>query len=581
MNRSNKLKIAIPFVILLIVMAVTLNYRSAFEKKNNMPYKTFIQEVDKGNVAEVYVSTKENIKVKMKDGKILYTQNPRTDNFKELLLLKGIDVHEGDGVNPIEAVPLSIVFFSSISLAVYFIVKGRRGNSGAFKLASIDTTPEKNTGIKFCDIAGNEEAKENIKELVDFIKNPEKYTHYNARMPRGVILYGPPGTGKTLMAKALAAEAGVPFYAVNGSDFVQIYVGVGAGRIRDLFKKAREKGKAVIFIDEIDAIGKKRSNRADGGSDERDQTLNALLSEMSGFKENQGIIVLAATNRLDTLDEALLRPGRFDRHIEVGLPDVRARHRILKLYAENKPMASDVNLEKIAHMTVYFSGAKLENLMNEAAIIAARNESSYITMEHLDKAYGIVMAGDEKKDRSYLKDSDRAITAYHEAGHALVSKLVSPENIVRKVTIIPSTKGAGGYTLNIPPDRMYNTKQQLLNRIKVGLGGRAAEEIIFGKDNITTGAFGDIENVTNVLVAMIKNYGMFESTGLLNYTLLANEGLLNPTDIMKLCSDTIQNLYDEVKELLILNKDKLDRITEALLDKETIFDDEIDELFAA
>jgi cell division protease FtsH len=383
------------------------------------------------------------------------------------------------------------------------------------------------------------------------------------------------------MAKALASEAGVPFYAVNGSDFVQIYVGIGAGRIRDLFKKAREKGKAVIFIDEIDAIGKKRDGKVDGGSDERDQTLNALLAEMSGFNENQGIIVMAATNRLDVLDDALLRPGRFDRHLEVGLPDINARHQILRLHSEGKPLSSDVDLYKIAQMTVYFSGAKLEYLMNEAAIIAAQTDSEYITMEMIDKAYGIVLAGAEKKDRSYITDYDRKNTAYHEAGHALISKLVCPENIVSKVTIIPSTKGAGGYNLNIPPDRMYKTKKHLFDEIKIALGGRAAEEIIFGKENITTGAYGDIQHVTKIIVAMAKAYGMFEDTGLLNYDILDSNSLTNPNDIIKLCNNTLTNLYDEVLTLIKDNIQHLESITNALLQRETIYEEDINELIAS
>lgn len=576
MNRTSKIKITIPLIALIIIALVTFNYRTTLKRKNRIPYKSFIQEIEKGNVTDVYISNNELLKVRLKDNSTVYTENPRTIDFKEKLLINGINAHEGEVVNPMEAIPLSILMLSLVSLAVYYITKGSRGKSGAFKLTNIDISAEKNTGICFENIAGNDETKESIKELVDFIKNPKKYSKFNARMPRGIILYGPPGTGKTLMARALASEAGVPFFAVNGSDFVQIYVGVGAGRIRDLFKKAREKEKAVIFIDEIDAIGKKRASRADGGSDERDQTLNALLSEMSGFKENQGIIVLAATNRLDVLDDALLRPGRFDRHIEVGLPDVNARHKILKLYAKDKPLASDIDLYKIAQMTVYFSGAKLENLMNEAALLAVKENFEYITMENIDRAYGIVMAGAEKKDRSHILESDKILTAYHEAGHALVSRLVSPENIVRKITIIPSTKGAGGYTLNIPPDRMYNTKHQLLNRIKVGLGGRAAEEILFGIDNITTGAYGDIKNVTEIIISMIKHYGMFENTGLVNYDMLLDEGLSSASDLSKICNNVISKLYEEVKLILIKNKDKLDSLAHALIEKETIYDDELD-----
>lgn len=581
MNKINKKSLIIPFVLVLILSMFFIGYKTSFNKKKTMPYKSFITKVNEGNVSEVFISNSEQMKVILRDNSVFFTENPRSLNLKESLLLKGVKVNEGEVVNPYEAIPLVIFFVGMISAAVYFGVTANKRKGGAFKLSSINVESQHNTGLSFENIAGNLEAKESIKELVDFIKNPDKYSKYNARMPRGVILYGPPGTGKTLMAKALASESEVPFYAVNGSDFVQIYVGVGAGRIRDLFKKAREKGKAVIFIDEIDAIGKKRDSKADGGSDERDQTLNALLAEMSGFKESQGIIVVAATNRLDVLDEALLRPGRFDRHIEVGLPDVNARHEILKLHGREKPLSADADLFKIAQMTVYFSGAKLENLMNEAAILAARENSEFITMEQIDKAYGIVIAGFEKKDRSYIKENDKLITAYHEAGHAVVAKLVSPETNVRKVTIIPSTKGAGGYTLNIPPDRLYQTKTHLFNHIKIGLGGRAAEEIVFGKDHITTGASGDIENVTSTLLAMIKHYGMFENTGLLNYDVLNYEGISHSEEIVKLCNETISKLYMEVKELLLNNKDILDTMTNVLIEKETIYDEEIDKIVAA
>ena len=579
MKKLNKKYLLILFAVLLLTGGIYLNHLISDNNNKVIPYTTFIKQINSRNITDVYISSDEKMKVKLKDSSVVYTENPRTENLKEQLLLKGINVHEDNGTSSYETIPLSIFFIFMISSAIYFISKNSKVKGGAFKLSSIDAESLTDTGITFSDIAGNEEAKESIKELTDFIINPDKYSKYNAKMPRGVILYGSPGTGKTLMAKALAKEAGVPFYAVNGSDFIQIYVGVGAGRIRDLFRKAREKGKAVIFIDEIDAIGKRRSRGADGGSDERDQTLNALLSEMSGFKESQGIIVMAATNRIDVLDEALLRPGRFDRHIEVGLPDVNARYEILKLHSAKKPLADDVDLFKVAKMTVYFSGAKLENLMNEAAILAAREEKESITMEHIDKAYGNVLAGSEKKDRSFIKEIDRKITAYHEAGHALVTRIVSPGNLVRKVTIIPSTKGAGGYTLNIPEDRMYNTKADLLNSIKIALGGRASEEILFGKDNITTGAYGDIQKATETLVSMVKHYGMFADTGLLNYGVLENEGISNSTDIFKLCSSEIKRLYDEVIVLLKDNYDKLDKIAEMLLEKETIYDDDLDKIF--
>jgi cell division protease FtsH len=578
MKKINKVNIILPLVLLVILSITFISYKTSTKVIPTISYKDFLVQMNKGTITDVYLSDKETMKIKAKNGKVSYTENPRSLTLKESLLLKGINVHEGDTSSLVDAIPVAGFFIIVLAFAAFAIIRGKNGKGSAFKLSTIDVIPEDSNSINFNNIAGNSELKDSIKELVDFIKKPEKYYKYSARMPRGVILYGPPGTGKTLMAKALASEANVPFYAVSGSDFVQVYVGVGAGRIRDLFKKAREKGKAVIFIDEIDAIGKKRDGKADGGSDERDQTLNALLAEMSGFNENDGIIVLAATNRLDVLDEALLRPGRFDRHLEVGLPDINARHQILKLHSADKPIAPDVDLFKVAQMTVYFSGAKLEYLMNEAAILAAQLESEYITMENIDKSYGIVLAGAEKKDRSYITELDRKNTAYHEAGHALVSKLLCPENIVSKITIIPSTKGAGGYTLNIPPDRMYQTKTNLINDIKIALGGRAAEEIIFGKDNITTGAYGDLQQVTKIILAMVKGYGMFEDTGLLNYEILDNHGLTNPTEIIKFCNGALINFYNDVIELLTKNIDILERLTSTLLLKETIYDEDVIEI---
>jgi cell division protease FtsH len=580
MKKLNKRNIIIPIVLLVILSITFITYKTSIKMDPSIPYKKFITDVNKGIITDVYISDKENMKITYKDGKSDYTENPRTINLKETLLLKGINVHEGGDSNPLDAIPLIAFFIIMISVLVFTITKGRGSKGSAFKLSTIDVTPEENTSISFNDIAGNLELKESIKELVDFLKSPDKYSKYDARMPRGVILYGPPGTGKTLMAKALASEAKVPFYAVNGSEFVQVYVGIGAGRIRDLFKKAREKGKAVIFIDEIDAIGKKRDGKLDGGSDERDQTLNALLAEMSGFNQNEGIIVLAATNRMDVLDEALLRPGRFDRHLEVGLPDINARHQILKLHSDNKPISSDVDLFKVAQMTVYFSGAKLEHLMNEAAILAAQADSEFITMEQIDKSYSTVLAGAEKKDKSYITEEDRKITAYHEAGHALVSKLVCPENIVRKITIIPSTKGAGGYTLNIPPERMYKTKRHLFDDIKIALGGRAAEEVTYGKENITTGAYGDLQQITKIILAMVKGYGMFDVTGLLNYEILDNQSMTNSTEIINFCNNILSTVYSEVIELLSSNLDKLESVSNALLNKETIYDDELNEILA-
>ena len=432
--------------------------------------------------------------------------------------------------------------------------------------------------MNFSSIAGNEEAKDSVQELVDFIKNPEKYARYGARLPRGVIFYGSPGTGKTLMAKAVAGESDVPFIAVSGSDFVQVYVGVGASRIRDLFKRARSYGKCVIFIDEIDALGKKRDGGVDGGgNDERDQTLNALLSEMSGFQDNEGIVVIAATNRLDTLDEALLRPGRFDRHIEIQLPDIKSRLRILELHSKNKPLDKEVDLEKVAKQTVYFSGAKLENLLNEAAILAARRSSESIQTQDIDKAFYTIIAGAEKKDRSAISEQDRRVTAYHEAGHALVTRLTAPENKVTRITIIPSTKGAGGFSMNIPPDRMYYKKKDMEASIKIALAGRAAEELIFGEENITTGASNDLEKATGTLLNMIRRFGMNAKSGLLNYDVLYNNGFREvQEEVLDECRTRMDELYEEVKELLLKNKRVLEAVAESLLTHETLEEKDLD-----
>lgn len=431
---------------------------------------------------------------------------------------------------------------------------------------------ESNNVLLFKDVAGNFEAKESVEDIVDFIKNPTKYSQYGARMPKGVIFYGPPGTGKTLMAKAIAGEAGVPFYAVSGSDFVQMYVGVGAGRIRSLFKKARKCGKAVIFIDEIDAIGKKRSGNGTGSSDERDQTLNALLTEMSGFSSESGIIVIAATNRIDTIDEALLRPGRFDRHIEIGLPDMNARKSILNFCAKNKPLSKNIDINDYAKRTVYFSGAMLENFLNEASIIAAKKGNGEISTEDLEKAYYTIIAGSEKKDKSTLRELDRNITAFHEAGHALITKLVTPENTVSKITIIPSTKGAGGFCINIPPEKMFYTKKELRCQVMVNLAGRVSEEIIFGEDNITTGASNDIEKCVSIVKDYILKYGMGNGFKF---------GDHKDTNIIAECSELIQTLYNETKVLLNENIDYLNKIANELIEKESLNEEELNLILAS
>ncbi len=351
-----------------------------------------------------------------------------------------------------------------------------------------------------------------------------------------------------------------------------MYVGVGAARIRELFKKARESGKAVIFIDEIDAIGKRRSASPTGGNDERDQTLNALLTEMSGFSGKDGIVVIAATNRIEILDEALLRPGRFDRQVEISLPDVAGREKILQIHAKDKPLASDVDINRLAVQTVYFSGAMLENLLNEAAIIAAKKEQDVIDQEDIEKAYYTVIAGSEKKDRSNIREKDRKVTAYHEAGHALVTKLVAPENKIPKITIIPSTKGAGGFCVNIPEDKMYHTKKEIQAQVMISYGGRAAEEMIFGAEYITTGASNDIEKATTLIKDSVEKYGMGKNgDSLLNMGMFSEE----KKSVYDECAQIAEMLYTETKRILASNQEKLEMIAVQLLEKETLDDTDL------
>jgi cell division protease FtsH len=580
MNKNKKRYFYIPMLTALLSLVLLIIFNLDNKTDNYKLYVDFLKDASSSSISTVYVTNAPKIKVKLNNGQLYETDNPRTDNFKEELLKQGIKVSETAPFTPKEAIP-TVLFTASLVFMAVMAVKSSKIPSKSLKgVDALDVTAVSNSAFNFDSVAGNEEAKESVKDIVDFLKNPEKYNAYGARMPRGIMLYGEPGTGKTLLAKAVAGEANVPFYAISGSDFVQVYVGVGASRVRQLFKKAKAHGKAVIFIDEIDAIGKKRDGgKSGGGSEEKDQTLNALLTEMSGFNEKEGIVVIAATNRLDTLDPALLRPGRFDRHIEITLPDVAAREKILALHLKNKP-TKDIDIHEWAQKTSYFSGAKLESLVNEAAILAAKEDNKVIENIHLDKAYSIVLAGYDKINRDHIKDKDRKITAYHEAGHALLTLKVLPDDKLSKVTIIPTSKGAGGYTLSIPEDKLYQNKDYLKRRMMVLLAGRAAEEIIFGKDFITTGAYNDFQQTTRMVSAMVTQYGMGETLGLLNLEELSHLNYSNTEDIVNECKVTINSLYDEVKKIIIDNKDLLDKITEELLDKETLLAEDIKQLVA-
>lgn len=575
MNKLKKNLIFIP-IATAILSTLVLMYLSFGKTANyTKQYSIFLQDITDNNISKVIINNSSKLTVFLKDGSKYSTENPNSPTLKEDLLKNNIEISDENISSPPKTIT-SIVLLASV-ISIVFISMGKRSTSKITNLDIKDFSTEENV-LNFNSVAGNEEAKESLMDIVDFLKNPEKYKEYGARMPKGVILYGSPGTGKTLLAKAVAGEAKVPFYALSGSDFVQVYVGVGAARIRNLFKKAKAHGKAVIFIDEIDAIGKKRGgSSASSGNDERDQTLNALLTEMSGFGEKEGIVVIAATNRLDTLDSALLRPGRFDRHIEVSLPDLSAREKIISLHLKNKPF-KEINIKDIAKKTAYFSGAKLESLINEAAIIAAKENSPSLTEEHINKAYSIVLAGYEKKERGHYLEEDRLLTSYHEAGHALLSLIKTPEDKVSKITIIPTTNGAGGYTLTIPKDKSYQRLDYLKNRIMVLLGGRAAEEIIFGKERISTGAEGDLSQTTEMAMAMISEYGMGNTLGLLKLSKLGNLSASYGNPIVEECRELLNSLYEETIRVLNKNKDILDKLAMELLDKETLEEDRIYEI---
>ena len=503
--------------------------------------------------------------------------------------LEGID-HSMDWL--VDFLPNAIL----IGCLLFMMVMMMRQNGGGGKMADFGKSRAKmaqNTGdrVTFQDVAGLDEEKENLQEVVDFLKAPKKYIDVGARIPKGVLLVGPPGTGKTLIAKAVAGEAGVPFFSISGSDFVEMFVGVGASRVRDLFEEAKKNAPCIIFIDEIDAVGRRRGSGLGGGHDEREQTLNQLLVEMDGFGVNEGIIVLAATNRSDILDPAIMRPGRFDRKVGIGRPDVKGREEILKVHVRKKPLGDDVNLHEIARTTAGFVGADLENLMNEAAINAAKDSRAFIRKADIDKAFIKVGIGTEKKSR-LIPEHERKITAYHESGHALLFHLLPDVGPVYTVSIIPTGLGAAGYTMPLPEnDNVFMTKGKLLQDIMVSLGGRIAEELIF--DDITTGASQDIKQVTETARNMVTQYGMSEKLGPLNYSagddeevfLGKNIGHAKPygeeitTMIDYEVHEIVEDCYEKAKQILIDNMDKLHACANLLLEKERIDRAEFEAIF--
>ncbi len=495
------------------------------------------------------------------------------------------------------SVILPVILSVGMVLVLVFMMNMRAGaaNSGNSRMMNFGKSRARmirSSGITFRSVAGLREEKEEMAEMVDFLRNPQKYTCVGARIPKGVILVGPPGTGKTLLAKAVAGEAGVPFFSISGSDFVEMFVGVGASRVRDLFEDAKKNAPCIIFIDEIDAVARRRGTGMGGGHDEREQTLNQLLVEMDGFGVNEGIIVMAATNRVDILDPAILRPGRFDRKVAVGRPDVKGREEILKVHSRQKPLSDDVDLSRVARTTSGFTGADLENLMNEAAIIAARENRTFLNQSDIDKAFVKVGIGAEKKSR-LISEKEKRITAYHEAGHAILFHVLPDVGPVHTVSIIPTGVGAAGYTMPLPgEDEMFNTKGRMLQDIMVSLGGRIAEEIIF--EDVTTGASQDIKHATKIARAMVTRYGMSDKVGMIDYGSDEDEIFIGRDlahtkaygeQVAAVIDDEVKRIIDEcyakAKKIILDHRVVLDRCCELLIDKEKIGQEEFEALFSA
>jgi cell division protease FtsH len=495
----------------------------------------------------------------------------------------------------LEILPYAIGFVLIFILFTMMTSQAQGGGGGNAKMMNFGksrarmTAPDEKSKT-FADVAGLVEEKEQLEEIVDFLEAPQKYTNLGARIPKGVIMVGPPGTGKTLLAKAVAGEAGVPFFSISGSDFVEMFVGVGASRVRDLFAEAKKNAPCIVFIDEIDAVARRRGSGLGGGHDEREQTLNQMLVEMDGFGINEGIIVMAATNRVDILDPAILRPGRFDRRIHVGLPDVRGREEILKVHAKNKPLADDVNLEEIARTTAGFAGADLENLLNEAAICAARENRPYLMDEDIRKSFIKVGIGAEKKSR-IISEKDKRVTAYHEAGHAILFHVLPDVGPVYTVSVIPTGQGAGGYTMPLPEkDEMYLTKGKMLQDIVVCLGGRIAESLVF--DDVTTGAVQDIRQATERARDMVTKYGFSDELGMINYSTSDDEVFIGreighaknfsegtAAVIDQEVKRIIESCREKATKILKENRKVLDKLAELLIEKERIGQQEFEALF--
>ncbi len=597
-NRNNKQGISFIILVTLIttVMVMALFQFQGTGSDNEISYDEFLEMVDDGKVEEVVIQSGRIVitEKKEKDQKIAkeyYTGVVRDDSLAERL--EKAKVKFSQQIPDTTSAIIAQTLFSLIPVVILvgvFVWMTRKMSKGGGMMgigkSNAKMYVEKQTGVTFKDVAGQDEAKESLQEVVDFLHNPGKYTSVGAKLPKGALLVGPPGTGKTLLAKAVAGEANVPFFSLSGSAFVEMYVGVGASRVRDLFKQAQQMAPCIIFIDEIDAIGKSRDNQL-GSNDEREQTLNQLLAEMDGFESNKGLVLLAATNRPEILDPALLRPGRFDRRIVVEKPDLKGRVDVLKVHSKDVRMDETVDLEAIALATSGAVGSDLANMINEAAITAVKNGRMAVSQSDLFEAVEVVLVGKEKKDR-IMSQEERKIVSYHEVGHALVSALQKDAEPVQKITIVPRTMGALGYVMQTPEEEKFlNTKKELHAMLVGMLAGRAAEEIVF--DTVTTGASNDIEKATKIARAMVTQYGMSEKFGLIglesvqNHYLdgrpVSNCGQETASEIDKEVMKLLKDSYDAAKELLGSHREALDQIAAFLIEKETITGKEFMEIF--
>ena len=590
-------------VALLLVAMLWFTQALQGGSQQRLTHQSFLQVLENETISRVMINQNEQTPT----GEVIFELDDQeftvyvsdVNEARELLESKNIDYLMNNVPQGNYWLSVILPVGLSVAMAVVLIIMmnmrasaGGGANSRMMNFGKSRARMTHNSRVNFKNVAGLQEEKEDLEEMVDFLRNPQKYTRVGARIPTGVILGGPPGTGKTLLANAVAGEAGVPFFSISGSDFVEMFVGVGASRVRDLFEDAKKNAPCIVFIDEIDAVARRRGTGMGGGHDEREQTLNQLLVEMDGFGVNEGIIVMAATNRVDILDPAILRPGRFDRKVAVGRPDVKGREEILKVHSRQKPLAEDVDLARVARTTSGFTGADLENLMNEAAINAAKSDRAFIVQADIEKSFVKVGIGAEKKSR-VISDKEKRITAYHEAGHAILFHVLPDVGPVHTVSIIPTGIGAAGYTMPLPgEDEMFNTKGRMLQNIMVSLGGRIAEEIIF--EDVTTGASQDIKQASKIARAMVTKYGMSEAVGMIDYDSdgdevfigrdLAHarsygEGVAGMIDAE--VKRIIDECYQKAKEIILEHHSVLDKCCDLLIEKEKIGQPEFEALFEA